>query len=230
MTTTRCAAEDRCCEYDRRAKVPAWAEDGLCRACLEAAARDVRALVYDYVDLEQAIVGTKRGGEPISGTREQTLLISASVESLQRAIWLVTTTWEEVVRDHDGLPGVRPWVRDGFAVQRAVTCLEPRLPLLAGIGPTAVMPFGPDSAPAELTGAGGIIGMMALHAAARSALGLTKLTHEMPGECFECGMTTLRRDNGSETVYCAYCGARQTWDDYRRYVELALAWQKAGRR
>ena len=235
MTVARCVAETRCYEWDARRQVAAWTDDQLCAACLRVAQRDVHALVYDYVDLEQAIVGVKRDTEMVSGTREQTLLIAAGIEALQRAIWLVTTTWEEIVRDvaHLSTPAAR--VRDGFAVQRAVETLEPRLRLLAGVGLVAVMPYGPDGPPTELTGAEGVLGMVALHAGTRSVLGITKLVNAMPGECSQCAMSTLRkddsteafalrRDNGSDTVYCANCGARWTWDEYRAYVSLTLTW------
>jgi hypothetical protein len=220
---SRCVADTRCRAWNR---VDGLVDSPLCPACLEGAQHDVHALVLDYVDLEQHIAKVSLDAEVITGTRELSVPIALGVEALQRAIWLATTTWEEILREADRLEPTAGPVRDGYAVHRAVRIIEPRLWLLASLPAVAIMIEGPDGPPSHVTGADAVLGMSRLHAAARSWLGLTRLVHEMPGECPDCGAITLRRDDGRETVYCALCAYRCTWDEYRRYVELSIARHK----
>jgi hypothetical protein len=219
--TTPCVAAERCREYDHRASRPAPSDAPLCQACLRAAGREVHNLIYDYVDLEQAIPAVRQPGQPLSGTRDAPVPLALHVEALQRAIWHTVVTWEDVLRDHDRLGGARVRVRPGWAVQRGVEIIGPRIVLLAGLPPVAVWPEGPDGPPADLAGAEGLLIMMRLHASSRAVLGLTRLIHELPGECSGCQLAALRREDGSETVYCASCYARWTWDEYRQYTRLA---------
>lgn len=185
----------------------------LCEACLDAAERDVRALVYDYADLEQRIPRADTGGEPISGTREPVLPLDLGILGMQRAIWLQVTAGEAIVRDIAGLPSSASEVREGFAVQRAVQILAPRLRLLA-------------NADSDLTsGAAIILELTRLHAAVRARLGLNRLVHELAGQCPDCRARGLRRDDGSDTVHCTGCAFRCAWDDYRR---CAIDWIRHG--
>ncbi len=229
--TDWCAAEDRCRGYDRHNRVPAATSDtALCEACLRVGQRVTRVLVYDYVDLEQHIARPAGGGEHVSGTKEQPIPLALGIEALQREIWLLTTTWEQILRDLDSLADPPTRVRDGWAVQHALAIIHPRVPQLANVPATTVMPHGPDGEPAEQTGAEGILAMVSLHGRVRATLGLTRLVHELPGECWRCGLPALRRDDGEDEVYCADCYATWTGQEYAREVELALAWHKVTKR
>lgn len=214
--TDPCAAETRCRGYDRLRKQSMLTSHGLCDPCLEVARRDLAALVFDYADLEQRIPKISGRAEHVSGTRDPAIPIDTGIEALQRAIWLTLTTWEEILRDAAGLSVVDEAVRDGFAVQRAVRIIEPRLRLLAGLPAAAVMPLGPDGPPSVMTGAEAILALSRLHGVARSVLGLTRLTHELAGPCPQCHLQALRRDDGAEDIYCANCAHRGIWDDYLR--------------
>jgi len=54
---------------------------------------------------------------------------------------------------------------------------------------------------------------------ARRAVGATgrdRVVHHLPLPCLQCDKKALRRDDGSETVYCRACDSRWTWEDYDR--------------
>jgi hypothetical protein len=218
--------------------------------------RDVPKLVYDYLDLEQLLPHASSSDEKISGSKEAPIPIAAHVEALQRSIWHVTTTWEGVLRDHCRLSEqVTRGVRDGWAVQTALQVITPRVRVLAAVGPVEVwrdgVPGHPDPPavdlpaqfrpvtatepvtgvpdPVETTGAEALLQLVSLHGRARHLLGITKLTHQLPGDCSHCGAQDLRRDNGADTVYCAWCpDGRWSWVDYQRYVKLELEYRGEG--
>lgn len=221
--TGRCAAGQRC--RTRDGERGGWCGDGigLCEPCFDAAGPAIAALTYDYVDLEQMMIpGAGRVGDPVSGSRELSIVINLDAEGHQRAIWLAATTWEEILREVDRLPDRPLVVRDGWAVQRAVEIIGPRLRLLAGLGPVAVM-F--DGEPVDMDGSDGIVNLVRLHAISRSMLGLTLKIEQLPGECSGCQMSTLRRVSGSETVYCDACERTWTWDAYHEYAALVFAYE-----
>src|SRR6266704_2842994 len=70
--------------------------------------------------------------------------------------------------------------RPAGGVQHALAIIHPRVPQLANVPATTVMPHGPDGEPAEQTGAEGILAMVSLHGRVRATLGLTRLVHELP--------------------------------------------------
>jgi len=206
-------------------------DQGLCDGCLRAGEAAVAGLVLDYVDLEQHIAAPRGAVEHVSGTRAPPIPLALGVEALQREIWLITVTWAEVLVDVDRLAELPGRVRDGYAVQWAAAIIAPRVGRLAALPPTTVMPYGPDGEAAEHTGAEGLLAMVALHGRVRAALGLTRLVHELPGECRSCGQPFLRRENGSDEIFCAGCFA--WWgssDDYHAYAELVAGQRKVKRR
>jgi hypothetical protein len=209
--------------WDRRADVAGFCEmrdDTLCQACLHRGKSDLAALVLDYVDLEQALVLRGPPGEPVSGTREPPSVLNVTAEAHQRDIWLLTSTWERILREEIGLlaPSARN-VRDGWVVQRAARILRIHLVDFSRLPAHRVFPWGVDGDAEEHTGAQAILAMTALHRRVRSFLGLTVLTHHLPGECETCGLGALRRESGSETVFCAGCSATQTWEKYQEYAD-----------
>lgn len=195
----------------------------LCDPCLDSAARDVRALVLDYLDLEQLLgVKVKSIELIIAGTRDPSTPYALGIDALQRAIWHTLTTWEEIIRERARLAEPARQVRQGWAVQHAVAVLHPRINDLVMIGPTSVYPLD-ATVPEEQTGLDAILTFTALHRRARAALGLTRRIETVFGDCVQCGWTALRRESGSETVYCDNCHDCQTWDDYQRWLRLLYA-------
>jgi hypothetical protein len=176
--------------------------------------------VYDYLDLEQ-LLGVKINTREIfvAGTREPPVPYALGIDTLQRDIWHALTTWEEILREHVGLSEPAQRVRAGWAVQHAVAILEPRLAQLVAIGPVAVYPLG-STEPVDETGLDAVATFTALHKRSRSALGLTRHIDMLYGECPACGYSALRRQSGSEVVYCDHCDDWRTWDEYRRWLTL----------
>lgn len=236
-----CAAADRCRNYDHQHKRAAILDNPrvpLCPDCLAVAERDVRQLVYDYLDLEQHLpkpLGEWADGQP-GGRREPPAPLRTAVEALQREIWHVTTTWAAEIRARDRLsePPERG-VRDGWAVQRAVEVLSPRLPLLASLEPTAVFPTGVEDEPQDVPGWEAVLTLSWLHQRARSMLGRTRRTTQVPGRCSECGHDELFRDEPRYEqdpcpIYCGNCPTKWTYDQYERYVGLFVEHIKQARR
>lgn len=211
----RCAASERCRDFDHTRGLPALLGDPstpLCPDCLMVAERDVRNLPYDYIDLEQMLpqpisrpLDTQSG---YGGSRDLPVPLRVHVDELQRAIWWVTTCWAEVLGEHQRLSDP-PWlgrqtdrdprrrVRDGYAVKWAVGIITPRVRDLARL-PAVDLADYPLVDPAEaiqhhgteiatLSGAQGLIHMTRLHARVRSMLGITRRITRVPGRC-GCGL------------------------------------------
>lgn len=221
-----CAAGERCAGWDRAAEQPAPAalNARLCDDCLRLAGRDIAALVRDYADLEGCLAAGGGGlSTRVSGHREPPTPIDLGVDALQRAIAHTLTVWEPPIREAAGLPRERTrGVRQGWAVATACAVIAPRVALMSTLGPLWGFQDGWDTGPVAYTGIDGIGALRRLHGRCRAILGATTLIHRLPGSCSGCGMETLRRDDGRETVYCASCGRRWTWGDYRRYIAMEL--------
>lgn len=216
-----CAAGERCKGFDHAKKRPALLDatsPALCPDCIRAAERDVRNLPADYVALEQLIppsLGEWSDGQPKRGRGELPLPLREYVLVLQRNIWWVLTAWEPVARDMDRLSDeARIGVREGWAVQRAVQVIAPRLDRLAKLGPQdmadypalddtveSAVVWGPDRQyPSQQspdrrhlaightapTGADGILHLVRLHSLASAMTGLTERVRRLPGSCHEC--------------------------------------------
>lgn len=217
--------------WDRRAGVAGWCEvvtDALCPACLHRGRSDLASLVFDYIDLEQALTSRGQAGEPITGSREPPSVMNLAAEAHQRAIVLLVSTWERILREQIGLRRLSTAdMRDGWLIQRGVRTLREHIVELSLIASTAVLPWGVDGDAEEHTGVDAVLAMTAIHRRVRSFLGVTTLTFALPGECASCEMTGLRRESGSETVFCAYCSNSQTWDMYQEYADrVALDWRQ----
>jgi hypothetical protein len=224
----RCEAGDRCRAYDPAARqpFPSWP---LCDFCLESAERDVRALVLDYRDLEQHLppsLGQWGDGQPRS--RSTALPLSVHVLDLQIEIHSTLDAWDDVVRDRERLSDKPQRVRDGWAVQQAVSILAPRLHILAGI-PMAVMWSypGTEGRDSEVPGWQGVLDLSRLHQRARSALGLTREEPELcvgvPCRRIECDLKTLYRMPGTDEVRCHSCGLTYSAEDYAKWLKLCAA-------
>lgn len=238
-----------CREWDPVAEQPGWASGGpLCDTELRVAERDTRALLWDYLDLEQALprsLSQAMDGQP-SGKPGPPVPLALAPDVLQAEIVHVLTTWEEQVRARCRLSPLptygraAPWhttdsnrpplarVRGGAAVQRATTILAPRIDALARIEPVTVFRAGTDGDAEDVAGWEAVLHLSRLHARARSLLGRTHRTEHLPGDCSHCGAADLRRDEprfaaDSTPVYCGGCATSWTREEYDRYVLLMLA-------
>ncbi|MFF0822386.1 hypothetical protein ACFYUR_18650 [Micromonospora haikouensis] len=231
--TGHCVSDTRCRAYNPTTKAPAdTTSSPLCDACLAAAERDIRSLVYDYVDLEQLQAPSLSQAlhmQP-TGKAAPPMPLNGAAEALQAEIVHVAVTWEEIVRDHCGLSN---WVPDqprrpGAALQHAITILAPRLRQLAAIEAADVYPTGCEDDPTPITGWQAIHHLQHLHARARGMLGRTHRTTHLPGTCSTCGYNELHRDDPRHEhdpcdVYCNNCHTTWPHTDYQQYV-TQLVW------
>lgn len=252
-----CVAGERCRNFDHQRNRPAILDgprDPLCPDCLMVAERDIKVLLYDYIDLEQMLPQSiTRALDTQSGfgaSREAPIPLRVHVDTLQRTIWAVTTTWAEVLVDRHRLadppyarrvnPGDPPTrVRDGYAVKWALAVIEPRVRDLARVEAVEVADY-PDINPdeailthgvtvAELTGAQGLMHMAWLHGRVRRMLGIARRTTRVPGRC-GCNRdgNFLYRDEPRYErdpcpVYCGACASQWTEEEYDRYIGLMTA-------
>lgn len=219
-----------CTAYDPVLKRP-YPQWPLCDWCLEVAERDVRALTLDYRDLEQQLppsLGVWGDGQPHG--KEQPLPLSGHVLDLQIDIHWLTCAWADVVRDRDRLSDAPSRVRDGFAVQAAVTVLAPRLRLLAELEAVTMWSYpGTDTGASEVAGWQGVLDLCGLHQRARSALGLTREEPElMLGVlCRNCDLRSkLLREIGGDSRTCKACGEHYTGPEYADWVALLAAQER----
>lgn len=225
MTEDRCAMAERCPGYDRRTKTaPTVRHNPLCDDDLRIAERDIRALRLDWRDLADQLIpsiGQWGDGQP-PALGEHPMPLRGDVDALQREIWHVLTTWEEIIRDMCGL-SIHESARQSQAdVDTAVAILAPRIASLALIPAAAVFPTGCESEISHMTGVEAITAMGRLHGRARHHIGIDQDVRYLPGHCRHCSRPALRQQNGSDTVYCDVCDDRQTRDDYEAYGNLFL--------
>lgn len=229
-----CRSAERCTA--RTPEGPYPTSDPLCLSCLGAAARDVRSLIYDYLDLAQLHEASLSQAitEKTGGSKDSPMLISGHVEALQAEIVHVTTTWELEVRAVARLSEAPVNVRAGAQVQHAVNTLGPRLPMLSRLPATTVYRTGCEDTPADVEGWEAVHHLQALHARARATLGRTKRTFWIPGECWACAARPTPGAEGplyrSEPrfaddpmqVDCDRCHATRPYPDYEQYMATLL--------
>ena len=219
--------------------------DPLCADCLDAASRDVRALVFDYLDLAQLHETSlsQAIAEKTAGSKEKQMLLVGHVEELQAEIVHVLSTWEYEARvvarlsyPYVSAP-VADWhttishptplakVRPGAAVQRAVGILAPRMRLLSRLGPTLVCPTGIEDEPVEVEGWAAVIQLAELHSRSRSLLGRTRRTLSLYGVCpkASCRAEALHRQEPQQfgddpPVWCDACHTQRTYAEYEHFI------------
>lgn len=216
-----CMAGPHCKARDEHGQ-PADDTLPLCTWCLEAAERDVRALVLDYRDLEQLLppsLGQRGDGMPRARGDERPLPFSEHVFDLQHEIWFVTDAWDAVVRDFDRLSEKPPRVRAGWSVQQSVSILAPRLDRLTQTSGTMWDYPGSTDRCSEIPGWQGVLDLARLHHRARAALGLGRDEGELiiGVACPACGIRSkLRRS--VDGVSCGGCKTRLDPGEYAGWV------------
>ncbi|MFJ8690300.1 hypothetical protein [Micromonospora wenchangensis] len=227
-TTGRlCVSDTRCRAYNPATRQAADVTTSpLCDACLTAAERDVRNLVYDYVDLEQLqspALSQALNMQP-AGKAAPPMPLNGGAEALQAEIVHVATTWEDVIRDHARLSARDTTPRrPGRQLDDAIRVLLPRLRQLAGIEAADVYPTGCEDQPATLTGWEAVHHLQHLHQRARGMLGRTHRTRQVPGTCPTCH-ADLHQDDPRDyedptPIYCAkQCGWQLDRDHYEQWM------------
>lgn len=228
-----CAWGEHCAA--RIGKMPAVAvrSGPLCGACLAAAGNTIGALPGAHAqlgrELSEASLSAGYGGVP--GDPATRAPLSLGIDALQREILWALTVWEPPVREAARLapeltrtPAGWP-VRDADAVEMAAGVLTRHVDLLAALGPIWGYAEGIEVGPVARDGLDALRTFAALHRRASRVTGIFREEIHLPGECLasSCRATDLRRSDGSDTVRCAVCGFKSTYDDYSRNVGFILA-------
>jgi hypothetical protein len=208
-----CHSDQHCRAHDGHTPYPT--SRPLCDACLTDAGRDIRALLWDYLDLAQLHEPalSQASNEHTTGSGEAPMPIAGHVDALQAEIVHAVSLWEHALRAVDRLHNPRTFTplwrttvydhldlnhgagtlrkaRAGHTVQRAITVIAARLDRLAGLPETTVCPAGIDDEPGRMSGWQAIHHLQALHQRARGMLGRTTRRFWIPGECWDtagCG-------------------------------------------
>ncbi|BAL87320.1 hypothetical protein AMIS_21000 [Actinoplanes missouriensis 431] len=207
-----CHSLARCPGWNPATRLAAETSDPFCTACLDRAHRDIRGLVYDYVDLAQlheASLSQAPSEHTSGGGHESPMLLAGHVEALQAEIVHAATTWEGELRAAHALnhgmllpqpawattrshPLPQPRLRGGAALQRAINLIAPRLRHLSRLAATVVHPAGIEDEPADRYGWEAVQHLQRLHSRARATLGRTTRTFYVPGECWACDARPVR--------------------------------------
>lgn len=204
-----CASGPTCKAHNGRTAYPT--PDPLCPACLTAAERDIRPLVYDYLDLAQLHETSlsQALNDKTSGSADPPMLLAGHVDELQTEIVHALSVWEYEIRVtcrlHDPNTFAPLWrttvydhlnliqrgtalhrARSGMIVQRAVDVILPRLPRLAALPATIVCPAGVEDEPVTMYGWEAVHQLQSLHHWARALLGRTTRRFWIPGACWTC--------------------------------------------
>lgn len=217
-----CRSDQHCKAHDGRNAQPT--SQPLCRACLDAACLDIRALVYDYLDLAQlheTSMSQAASEKTSGGEHESPTLLADHVEALQAEIVHVLSVWEHALRADGRLSNPRTFAplwrntvydrinlftrgtglrkaRSGAIVQRAVSIIGPRLERLAALTPITVCPSGIEDDPVVMSGWEAVHQLQSLHARARGFLGRTTRKFWIPGDCWAqtCGARPKPGEDG----------------------------------
>lgn len=226
---TFCVLGAVCSVYDPQLRLAGLTySNPMCDGCRQRGARELNLLRYDYVDLSQLI--------PKPPVVSDTKIFRPDPESsppLSMAVWglrselvhLVCTAERELRRHQDDLKHfVEMPVREGFAVDRAVSYLRHRIDLLPLMPPTEAVWDCDDPARSVLSGPDVILCVGALHRRSRRLCGLDSRTICVPGHCPQCEVPSLRRaDDDPALIWCVHCRVRLTNDQYVAAMRGSLA-------
>lgn len=197
----------------------------LCPDCSDHAESLLLALPRDVHLLSAAIAErpSAQEGPGAPNKPHSTPPINLLIDALRSQIVYTASVWEEVVRDHAHLSPRRTGaMRAGASIVSSVRILAPRVDLLVALPHLDGYFDGVESGLVRRDGMGGLRRLLDLHHLAMRAVGHTAVVIRLPGACPRCDDGTLRRDAGSDTVYCARCAGRWPYGDYQRWVQLVI--------
>jgi hypothetical protein len=250
-----CALEGRCAERDHGGQ-PKPGPRAFCSTDQMIIGRSLAWLPEAYVRLHQMIGEKGRGqGERVSSSRTPAVPLNLEVDSLITDMVGILDEWANRVRGVDALYQVPPEYakmrRDAPVVEAAVKTLTPRLNALLALPPAPMERFltldqaadlnawpappagGDLQYHPELDGSDAGIEILHLHRRARNLLGLNPRHVDLPVPCWECGLKTVRRWDGSagleDQAECSNpnCRAVYTSDRYVRLLADAALQQQA---
>lgn len=218
-----CVLGARCSVYDATARVAGLSYTRpLCPGCHSRASVEINLLRYDYVDLTNQL--------PLKDGRNEVQIFRPKPESRPpmnvEAFDLRTEIVQAVVR----AAFVAGWranpagQREGFVLDAAAQALRARLDDLAGVGETEGWWNSRTGLTEALSGPEVLMLLGVLHRRARRLCGLDAPILCIPGDCPGCCASSLRRrQDNTDWIWCASCGAQLTRSRYRQLLHYAGA-------
>lgn len=222
----RCTNHQPDPEYpDVRYGAPINAAEGLCDACTRHLERAIVDLPRDYVDLETALHGTTRGlRQLVSGTPELPTPPDLTIHAQQEALLHEAQCWAESTADRIGVEWDTQDARDsrpGAVLQRASQLLSGALSAFLALRDVVHIGWiNGTCTPHYRDGLDGADTLLNLQHRTRALTGHKKLVHQLPVPCPHCERSALTREDGDDTIECAACALRMTWEEYERSCTL----------
>lgn len=187
---------------------------GMCQSCLDATQRRITELPELYVGLYTALARQQTGlGEHVSGSHTPPTPIRVDIHDLM--IGTVAYLVELEVRVREVARLAEPVAsNDAAALARACRLLTNHSNVLFALNDAG------EHAAA----------IHQLHKQARSILGHTRLTHQLPAPCPRCDLLTLVRENGADNVHCQNCYITYPEADYQRLCLVLASDHREGAR
>lgn len=250
-----CALDGRCAERDHSGQ-PKLGPREFCGTDRDLIGRSLAWLPEAWVRLHQMIGEKGTGqGEKVSSTPTPSVPYNLTVDALLTDMTGLLDEWANRVRNIARLYQVpaehAKQQRDAIIVVAAVKTLSAHLDVLLGLEPApmtryltldqaadlngwAVPPGDGDRRhEPELGGADAGIEILHLHRRARNLLGLNPKHVDLPVPCWECGLKTVRRWDGSagleDSAECANpnCRAAYTHERYMLLIRQVAEQQQA---
>ena len=234
-----CARGDRCAERGPGG-APALGPRAFCGTDRNTIARALDWMPEAYTELYLRLPdkGTGVGGR-VSGSRTQPVPPNLGVDALMVDMVRVLGSWDERVRAVANLRELSLAMRDAVALVTMVRTLSAHLdallalpaePMLRSVSLQQAAQLPPGTVgnvrPAagyadvmlDLSGADAGLEILKLHGRARHMLGLTSQHHDLPVPCWNCGLRTVRRWDGTaglaDEAECMECGEKYTAERY----------------
>jgi hypothetical protein len=205
----------------RTPKEPGYADRELCQPHEVAGLEAIGRLPRDWSDLEPLIWdkgAARHDTGRIDSVFGPTEPIDIGADALARELVYTACVWEIAVRAQASLwDAPNQHAMGGYQdLARASRTLVAHYPVLLSIDRHEHMGY--DRKPAVMDGVDAVISLTSLHRRAHNKVGFTRMTHEVPGGCGNCGRETLRHKDPDgreqDDVFCALCHWTCSWDVY----------------
>lgn len=234
-----CARGDRCAERGP-GNTPQLGPRAFCTTDRARIASALEWIPTAYIELYMRLGDKGSGvGGRVSGSRTPPVPPNLGVDALMVDIVRVLGSWDERVRVVANLRELSLAMRDGVALTTMVRTLSahldallalPEEPMLRSVSIQQAAELPPGTVgnvrPAagyadvmlDLSGADAGLEILRLHGRARHMLGYTAQHQDLPVPCWNCGLRTVRRWDGTaglaDEAECMECRERYTADRY----------------
>lgn len=226
---TFCVLDSNCSVFDAALKLPGHSDrTAICEGCHNRMHSELNLLRYDYVDLSQLVARADGHSDTkISRPKPESVPpIDMGIFTLRGQIAYTLMITDRSVREYLGerQQSGELTVREGFAVDRSIRYLQPRVYELGEMPATWHHWDMTGEHATELTGPQAMLLLSALHRKARRACGLEARSIAVPGYCGSCQAPALMRaDDNPERIWCRQCRATVTSSEYLAQQRMVFA-------